>query len=94
MSDSITSKMTKEEMVNVLVILMDISSIAEAGFRSSISSLPVKTLNIMYETWVRASNICEVAKKETRYAKEHLAVAERRIASLEKDLAKARKVKK
>lgn len=88
MTDSVTSKMTVEDLVKILVILMDIPSKAEGGFKNALSKLPQSALVVMYETWVKANNVCEVAKRETKYAKEHLAIAERRIASLEKDLRK------
>lgn len=91
MTNSVTSKMTKDEMVTVLVILMDIPKTAESGFRTSISKLPQTVLTMMYDSWVRASNVCEVAKKETKFSKEHLAVAEGRIRSLERDLARTQK---
>lgn len=90
MTTSVTSKMTKDDMVNVLIILMDIPKTAEGGFRSSMSKVSTTALNMMYNAWIQANNKCELAKREAQYAKEHQAVAERRAASFEREVKKLR----
>lgn len=86
---SITTKMTKEELVNTLVILMDVPKAAEGAFRSGLIKLPVKSLEIQYDCWVRAMERCNLAEKNRVFAEEHLKVAERRNKSLENSLKRA-----
>lgn len=86
MTTSVTSKMTKDEMINVLVILMDIPAVAEGGFRSSMAKVARDALIAMYNAWVNAHNKYDIAKKEVQNAKEHQATAERRAASFEREV--------
>lgn len=88
MTTSVTTKMTKEDLVGVLVILMDIPKAAESGFRTSLTKMSHGVLTTMYDAWVKANNKCELAKREAQYAKEHQAVAERRAASFERETNK------
>ena len=94
MTTSVTSKMTKDELVNVLIILMDIPKAAESGFRTSVTKLPHAILVTMYDAWVKANNKCELAKREAQFAKEREKVTDSRNYTLERDLARAtRKLK-
>lgn len=78
-------KLDKKEMCNTLLILMGMD-IAE--FHSQFMKLSIATLNVMYEQLTQNAVAHAEARRQERFSKEHLAVAERRIASLERSLQK------
>lgn len=91
MTTNVTSKMTKAEMVNVLIILMDVPANSEETMRTQLMKMSQVALTTMYDVWIRANNKCEVAKREMQYAKEHQQTAERRASSFEREVDKLKK---
>lgn len=77
--------MDKKEMVNTVLILMGMDN---DQFHSQFMKLSIATLNVMYEQLTQNAVAHAEARRQERFAKEHLAVAERRIASLERTLQK------
>lgn len=77
--------MDKKEMVNTVLILMGMDN---DQFHSQFMKLSIATLNVMYEQLTQNAVAHAEARRQERFSKEHLAVAERRIASLERSLQK------
>lgn len=78
-------KLTKDELCNVLAIMMDMDD-----FQGQFKKMSIPALEKMYDRLNQNAMAYNVAKKETHHTKEHLAIAERRIASLERDLNKTK----
>lgn len=77
--------MTKTEMANTLAILLGMQ-----GMEGQLAKMSIPAMKKMYDSLNRNAMAFNLAKQEARYAKEHQATAERRCASLERDLNKAK----
>lgn len=88
-ADEQANTLTKDEMVAVLVILLDMS-----GFEGQLAKLSLPALRALYEGTNKNAAAYNLAKNEARWAKEHQQVAERRADSFERDLKREKAKKK
>ena len=88
-ADEQATQYTKEDMVNVLVILLDMD-----GFESQLSKLSLPALRALFEGTNKNAAAYNLAKNEARWAREHQQVAERRADSFERDLKRLKGKKK
>lgn len=80
--------LTKPQMINVIIILMDLD--AEVAF-PQFSKLSIQMLNLMYDKLNSNAIACKKAEDEARFAREHAKVDAARIRSLEKELNKIKR---
>ncbi|WLW40642.1 hypothetical protein BF23_00033 [Escherichia phage Bf23] len=77
----IMENMTKNEMANVLAILLDMQ-----GFEGQLMKMSIPAMKKMYDSLNKNAMAFNLAKQEARFAKEHQATAERRAASFEREV--------
>lgn len=73
--------MTKNEMANVLAILLDMQ-----GFEGQLMKMSIPAMKKMYDSLNKNAMAFNLAKQEARFAKEHQATAERRAVSFEREV--------
>ncbi|EJT0117335.1 hypothetical protein NVX19_003611 [Salmonella enterica] len=75
------ANLTKDEMANVIAILLDMQDM-----EGQLKKMSIPALKKMYDTLNKNAMAFNLAKQQERFAKEHQAVAERRAASFEREL--------
>lgn len=88
-ADEQANTLTKDEMANVLAILLDME-----GFEGQFKKLSLDALRALFEGTNKNAAAYNLAKNEARWAREHQMTAERRADSFERDLKRERAKKK